>query len=118
MVLVAPVAGERLRVLADRMSVGVSGVLKRNFSTDWLSVPVEELPLRVDVQPPAGPIVSIALDPGTFVLPLVAAGFTSQSCFDGGIVSVVLDLFGGESWGWLLVTLGFQLLILLDIVLR
>ena len=104
-------------VFADRMRVGVSGVLKCSFSSDRLSVPVEELPLRVDVQPPAGLIVSIALDPGTFVLPLVAAGFISKSYFDGGIVSVVLDLLGGESWRLLFVTFGFQFLILLHCVL-
>jgi hypothetical protein len=55
-------AGERLCVLADRMSGGVPRVLERRFSGDRLSLPVEELPLRVDVQPAAGPIVLIALE--------------------------------------------------------
>ena len=80
------------------MSGGVPRMLKRSFSAERLSVPVEELPLRVDVQPAAGLIVLIALDAGGFAFPLVATGFTPQSCFDGGIVPVTLDLFGGERW--------------------
>ena len=71
-------------------------MLKCSFSGDRLSVPIKELPLRVDVQPTASLIVLIALDADVFVLPVVALGFTSESCFDGAIVPVVLDLFGSE----------------------
>jgi len=38
----------------------------------------------------------VALDAGAFVLPLIASVFAAQSCFEGTVVPVVLDLFGGE----------------------
>jgi len=82
-------------------------MLEGDFFRDRLGLPVEELPLPVDVQPATGLIMLIALDAGAFVLPLIASGFTPQSGFEGTVVPSVLDLFGGEAWRLRFLWFGF-----------
>ena len=59
----------------------------------------------------------IAVDAVGFALPLVALGLCWKSCFDGAVLAVVLDLFGGEAWRLRFLRFGFQFIVVLHSVL-
>ena len=59
----------------------------------------------------------IAVDAVSFALPLVALGLCWKSGFDGAVLAVVLDLFGGEAWLLRFLRFGFQFIVVLHSVL-